>query len=250
MATGTQVPWTDPGGTPCCCDSCPTNEDGPDAIHSPNTYQNIQEADYASLIAGGTFTLDVAINVEGTSSEGALFTPPFVETATANLTNVPLQTRSAVSGSLPCYNQLVPTTQLFTSNQLVGGGLIPPPPPDQKALGINFTYALATVSGTKRISLANAQNSQAAGENLYVAEITSLGFDLPDLTRLTVSDPAFVNPLPLATGISATVQLVMPQATYSASSLARVVYFYAFGLTPVSLTGSISVIVHYSPSAP
>lgn len=251
MATGNVVPWTDPGGPPCCCDSCPTNEDGPDEVHSPSTFQNIEESDYAALIAGGTFTLDAFINIEGISSNGALFTPAIFETATANVASVPLQTRSTVSESLPCYNQLIPTSQLFTTNFTDYGGVFdPPPPPEQMALGLNFTYALASVNGTKRISLANARNSQGAGSNDYVVSIGStVGLDLPDFTRVIVSDPSYASPFPLATGVTATVELIMPQATYSANT--RVVYFYATGgVTLVSLTGSISIAVTYSPLPP
>lgn len=257
MASGTQVPWTDPGGTPCCCDSCPTTEDGPDETYSPGTWSNISEGDYNALLAGGTFTLDASINIVCVSSDGAQFSPPIEETAIANLTGIALETRQSVLGSGPCYNQLIPTEPIFTTNTTDYGPLFnPPPPPEQRPLGINFTYALAIVEGTRRISLANAQNSLGQGFNSYVAEVQStIGLDLPDFTRVVVADPSLNNPsgpqYTESTGVSATVELVMPEATYSASSIARVFYVYFFpGITAQTLTGSISVVVRYSPSAP
>lgn len=244
-----KVPWTTPGGPSCCCDPCPTTENGPDATYSPGTWSNIIEADYNALLAGGTFTLDLSLSLSGTSD---LF-PEFVETATATHVDIPLATRTSIASALPCYNQLIPTETINSTHTLDGGTVLRP-------ITVNFTYALAIVGGTRRLSLANAQTSTGGGQNKYTAIIGSVvGTDMPLQTFITVTNPEFNEPkgvctspndyLPEATEVTASVSLVMPEATYSADNVVRVLYCYDSGITG-TLQGTFNMVVRYSPSAP
>ena len=234
-----KVPWTTPGQSPCCCDPCPTTESGPDATYSPGTWSNIFEGDYNALLAGGTFTLDLSMSLSGSSDEF----PEFVETATASHSDVLLESRESILASRPCYNQLIPTETINSSHTLGGETVLRP-------LTVNFTYALAVVSGTRRLSLANAQNSLGAGQNRYTAIVGSvIGLDMPLQTLITVSNPEYIDPFTQADGVTASVSLVMPEATYSADNIVRVVYQYDLGITG-NVQGTFNMVVRYSPSAP
>ena len=241
-----KVPWTTPGGTPCCCDPCPTTEDGPDATYSPGTWSNIIEADYNALLAEGTFTLDLSLSLEGTSSDGL----GFVENAVANHVDIPLVTREAVLGSQPCYNQLIPDDVTINSTHTITNPDGTVSNPVLRPIIVNFTYALAIVGGTPRLSLANAKNSAGAGQDRYTAIIGSIvGIDLPLQTLITVSDPEYTDPLPETNSVIASVSLVMPNATYSADNVVRVLYQYESGFDG-SVSGTFNMTVRYSPSAP
>lgn len=64
MAIGTQVPWTTPGGTPCCCIAeCPQQTIG----YSTATRHTISADDYSSLYAGGTMRISYTGSASATS---------------------------------------------------------------------------------------------------------------------------------------------------------------------------------------
>lgn len=249
MATGSQVPWTDPGGTPCCCDSCPTNDEGPDANVSPGTYIDIAALDYENLIfaaaANNLFTLDISVNLQGISNDGL----GFIENATANYTGVALQTRSAVAASRPCYNQLTTVEPLLathtTTNPDGTSGIV------TRAIGVNLTYALATINGQTKISLANAQDASGNGINDYTINIGStVGFDLPINTYLVVASSGYELPLPVASGVAVSFNLVTGLNTYAAGGNVRAIYYYDPGYFDGTVTGSISATLRFALPAP
>lgn len=56
------VPWTDPGGTPCCCANCPPDQDADNALNfeiqnGPLVEVTLTENQYANIIAGGTWNV-------------------------------------------------------------------------------------------------------------------------------------------------------------------------------------------------
>lgn len=67
MATATQVPWTDPGGTPCCCqDACFTDfANEPRPVYADGSFVAISEEAYAALYAGGTYAATLNLSVQG-----------------------------------------------------------------------------------------------------------------------------------------------------------------------------------------
>lgn len=73
MATGTQVPWASPGGTPCCCVAdCPDVGDGPTGVEFLTaTRFNITEETYIALYAGGIVNL--VLSGSGTATAVSIF---------------------------------------------------------------------------------------------------------------------------------------------------------------------------------
>lgn len=69
MATGTQVPWTDPGGTPCCCvANCPDLGNGPTNVEFITaTRFTISQETYVSLYSGGTMEVSLSGSASGTA---------------------------------------------------------------------------------------------------------------------------------------------------------------------------------------
>lgn len=55
MASGTQVPWTSVGGTPCCCTSCTNNEIAQAYGSVPSTFASVtlDEATFAAIRISG-----------------------------------------------------------------------------------------------------------------------------------------------------------------------------------------------------
>lgn len=254
MATGTQVPWTTPGGTPCCCEEgCPTNEDGPDATYSPGTFQSIAPSDYASLLAGGTFFLDVAVSLEGRGFPLL----DIVETATASHSGIALVSKPEIAASRPCYNQLAPESAL--SVEYITTILGDVRPATYQNMEVEATYALATIEGETKISFANAKSPQGTGSSERLIKIFGTsGADLPSAVLVTVTNPSYSEPPPpgivtyeTASSVTTNVTFVLPSATYSPSSLIRVIYFYdPIALDIAEFSGSISMNVTFSPSAP
>lgn len=83
------VPWTDPGGTPCCCLDCYDNNDiitgSPEAPHSLLQWFDVTPATYALLLAGGNWVAKWSETV--TCFETSTLTLfPTTETATVNET--------------------------------------------------------------------------------------------------------------------------------------------------------------------
>lgn len=101
MATGTQVPFTDPGGTPCCCESvsCPPTFDSAFWGSDANSSRGITEAQAnlitlpsgagAGIYGGGTFTGSFSGSYQLTATGGSpLITIVINSSAAVNTTAV------------------------------------------------------------------------------------------------------------------------------------------------------------------
>lgn len=76
MATGEQVPWTDPGGTPCCCeepDNCLSSLVSNLGVSISNFLRiDLTNDQYASLKNGTTLDFSATLTVFGTGPNGAI----------------------------------------------------------------------------------------------------------------------------------------------------------------------------------
>ena len=247
MATGSQVPWTDPGGPPCCCDDlCFTDLTQPDATLSPDTYQAIASEDYTALLAGGSFTFGLSSSITSVDIDGS-------GSQTISLSNQAMQSVSAVSDSLPCYNQLANVTPFTVSMNDDGVSFT-------TTSNVRFTYALGThTDGTKRISLASVKDVNGNGLAYIYAAPGLMTFFPTSITFIEASNlydiPAAAGCLYATTslpraGVTASASLTIGGNTYSTLFMRGYICYGAQNFTETSVTGSFSLQVVFTPSAP
>lgn len=242
------VPWTYPGGPPCCCDACPADDLGPDPIYSPGTFDNIGEDDYAALLAGGSLSMDLSFDLSGSDTA---FTGE--DTWSGSFTNEPLNYRTEVQTDAPCYQQATQANTLFYTVTTRAATGFPTITHSVELPSINFTYALATIDSQRKLSLANAKSPSGAGGNVRIVELVNAigGFDMPNALHLTVSNP--LEPIPQFWEVEsrpiASLQFVLPNSVYVPSQFKLLVLFDEFAVSP-AYDGSISMAVTFTPSAP
>jgi hypothetical protein len=146
MATGTQVPWTDPGGTPCCCVSCydVAAADFPFPSETQNKWQNIDASDYAAILAGGGYSASINVSVANTGVN-------FPEEQTVNASNVSLLPLETANSNCYLRLQCAPEDRpiVSASSNIFGGrtGTYP--------LSLQFVRALGTSNGQTQINFSD-----------------------------------------------------------------------------------------------
>ncbi len=150
MAAGEIIPWTDPGGDPCCCaDACFTDlANEPKEEFVDGTYIQIDAAEYASLFAGGTYTADFSIDVLANSYNaiGGLST----QQHTASGIGIELLSHASIpSGDRPCYDRFISDELAVTRtrNFSTGGSSV-----DSYVTRLLFYRSLGTENGNNFVS--------------------------------------------------------------------------------------------------
>ena len=241
------VPWTDPGGTSCCCDnSCFTNLTQPDATRSPDTYQAIASEDYTALLAGGSFRFSLSSSITSTDIDGS-------GSQTISVSDQSMQSVLSVSASLPCYNQLANVTP-FTVSMNDGGANF------ETTANVRFTYALGTHSdGTKQISLASVKDLNGNGLAYIYAAPGLMTFFPTTITFIEANNsydmPAAAGCLYAATtlrraGVAASASLTIGGNTYSTLFMRGYICYGAQNFIQTGVSGSFSLQVTFTPSAP
>jgi hypothetical protein len=117
MATGTQVPWTTPGGTPCCCNFCSNNE-----ISSFYEFTGVPTSFESAVISDATFAAiklyGVSVSYQFNVGVGSLQEGPI---------NTTVQTAPFTSCSqtiIPIGNTTIPGTLLTYNNNGLFSALI------------------------------------------------------------------------------------------------------------------------------
>jgi len=271
MATGTQVPWTTPGGTPCCCEeNCFTDfANEPKPIYAENSYTDIASEDYSALYAGGTYAADVLINiVAARDNTNAVNVFTDTETHTASAVNLPL---TQTSNDGPCYLQLTNESLSVAVTRVNRSGTFN----STYTTSVNFVRSLGTATGRK-ISLASVQGPSSlqtitnlvlldgVQDSVFSILILLRAGNMTDTVAYSCAGGGAYTPnLPATT---ATVSLIVGGNTYSAVGAVLHPCFqtsghydqvingatlssFGFQLS-ASITGFVSLAVTFTPSAP
>jgi hypothetical protein len=101
------VPWATPGGTPCCCSgNCFTDlVNDPLPFYATNRWQVISQQTYAQLLAGGSYTGSISVDVDS-DSVGWFDGSIRGETHTANVGGLIYSTNNADPCSFTGQSQL------------------------------------------------------------------------------------------------------------------------------------------------
>lgn len=175
------VPWTDPGGTPCCCaEDCFIDLPHPEEPYVENDYVSIDEATYVAIYAGGAWTA----NLSGTLEQFFVATfPSFTrKTVTTFNQSVALQ---AVGNQDPQYGSCLRrflSTEFDTDRTVVcvTGGCGTLPLDDTVAKRFSFWRTIEGTAGNRRFAFTT--KSESGDISLGAATFA----DLPQPTRLDV----------------------------------------------------------------
>lgn len=193
MATGTQVPWTTPGGAPCCCiTACPDLGDGPTGVEFLTaTRFSISEETYVSLFAGGLMNL--VLSGSGSATAVSIFNANNTCTASGSFGaewefNIPgnsctfvssssNRTKISGTGSTPVYRHYLESTNgnyTVFFNLQVGGTI-------SQICGIGFS----SVAQINNRTVNNNDYPPSGGGTGSVVTSSTLAVSLP-LQNITV----------------------------------------------------------------
>lgn len=254
MATGTQVPWTTPGATPCCCTAdCFTDlQNDPVPSFAENLWMQISEEHYASLYAGGNYTAELTVDV-ASQSTGWLSGEVRGETHTAHITGLEL----LPSGADPC-SFAGETNEGVTINVMSYNGFYN----SYTSSVIQFNRHLATYNQQRWLSLALV-NGRTGGTNQGFAQVpflmqlsafysslwfgSSLWFYVANAGTpqavITCTHKKF-------TGATSTVILKVGDTDYVTSGGSVGCFLSASSMSLITHTGNVSLSVTFVPSAP
>lgn len=252
MALGYQVPWTYPGGPPCCCDNdCFTSLNTEfDPPYTTGQWIPILDAHYATVFAGGTWSVDIQAELEGVT----ISTVPVAtrqDFASINATDIELSSvaSSSLMASLPanqapCFNAF--TSEGFSVSRSTSG-YSPSVSADTISTQLNMSIGL----GTDYLSLSRQRYIQAmmldALAFQYRAQNSFYTLQVGQLSSITNVSPYRNQDQPPAT---AALTITIGGISYAATT---VYVKRKFGLTSASanyITGSIAVDLVFSPAAP
>lgn len=235
----TFIPWTDPGGTPCCCNECYSNlETEPLLPYSENTWLSIGGSDYTSLLAGGTYSALINLDVTGSNAT-------FSERHQVNNAVVGLNLSEALADN--CYQRhdsSVLVTRTFGTS------------------GTNFDYttnvvfarSLGTANGQTFISLATICPPGSASllptfSSIALSGLSSLTFGIV-LNAYVGNFTSFQTGLCRNAGIGFTSSLIVAGNTYAATGTTIACFQTIQSMGIITHTGSISIATTFTPAAP
>lgn len=252
MATGTQVPFTDPGSTKCCCGKdCFTDLSNQySAPYTTGRWVDISQAHFDAFLAGGTWKA----NISGSLSGWTITTSPVrnqVDIATINASNVALSSVASDSwmGGLPtndapCFDTL--RSSLFNVARSCSGYTFNPSPDTIQtelniAIGFGSDNSFSPVKRKIQVMMLDVLAFQYRAQNSFYT------LQCGNLSSITNSLPYRSQS---ATPPTATLAVKIGSTTYPAVT---VYVKRKFGLSSTTLnyiTGSISVELVFTPSAP
>jgi len=244
MATGTQVPWTDPGGTPCCCAAeCYTSfatDPGGNTL-AQGQWQQISEIDYVTLLAGGSYSGTVVANITGTNQLNSPSGPVTrVETQTANETQLMSVVRSAEGG---CFVQVESLENMTVAASRDGG--FSTTYSDYKFRAIR---TLGTQSGLRYLNLSSVRSDGVWDPQMVFIRAFLVGSFSGQYSFLgNVADLPLFSNSQLTTAV-ATIAIVVNGNTYSQSGI--FVQVNSFGQQDNIMSGGATLTVALTPSAP
>jgi len=285
MATGTQVPWTDPGGTPCCCeDECYTDlANQPKPVFVENTYVDISSADYSALYAGGTYAANVSIDVTSMrQSTGGVPMTVHNNTSRHQCSENNVALTPVVTDNNPCYLRLSSSVVITNTDVSRSSSLTVTYSTD-----LLFARSLGTQAGARKISLASVWESSEASTIFGMVNLSSpvaalfpggsvfpIGLRLRtgnmDGTVPYLCQPTSVSVTPNLPNATSSVSLLVGQNSYGVSSFLHPCFFtpghyeqvilgqnltgttltgQTFSLSG-SITGFVNIQVVFTPSAP
>ena len=248
MATGTQVPWTTPGGTPCCCvDNCYTNlTTEPIPVYAAGKWQVITEQDYVALLAGGTYS--VAVNVDVSSvSTGWFPGPPTRSETQAGSGIAALNYQPSNNG---CHAKLSTSSANITINAGLEGSV-----GSYVVNNLQLYRSLATVDGVRYINLSSVDLVHGSWVSSMSIDsfFSSLVFgDLFAAILGNVSEADWVgasNNLKFVNA-SSQVSLTVNGNTYAQIGAVGGQFLSPGNMSRNNLNGTMSFAVTFTPSAP
>jgi len=240
MATGAQVPWTDPGGEPCCCqDACYTDfANEPLSPYSDDSWAAISSTDYASMLAGGTYS--TAINIDVTGSNLTLSERHIVDNVTVSLD----LSESLASNCYQRHGGSVEVTRTISSS----------PNNFDYTADILFARSLGTSNGNPHLSLATVCPPPSTFPASTFASITLSG-----LSALTFGVGVFAHVgdfTSFVTGLCRDAQifcessLIVGASTYVATGTTIACFQTLTSMSFITHTGTMSFVTTFTPSAP
>jgi len=255
MATGTQVPWTTPGGTPCCCDSCfNTLTDTPIPTYAQGYWQTIADADYSALLAGGTYSAAIDMDLQSVSTGYLLPPPTRSEQQTANQSGLAFTlAESTLEG---CFLRLVTTSEISLFGSTSPGFVTACPRTVISPYSILFTRALANVDGEKYINLSSVssggQTWDAAFQTTRICDILVFGNAFYFLFG-NVSEQEFISagsrPRKFVNATT-TMNCIVGGNTYSQQGIVGGEFLSTNNMNLNNMNGYANFTVTFTPSAP
>lgn len=242
------MPWTSPGGTPCCCgDNCYANlTTDPIPVYAAGKWQVITEQDYVALLAGGTYSVAVNVNVSSVST-GWFPGPPTRSETQAGSGIAALTYQPSNNG---CHAKLSTSSANITINAGLEGFV-----GSYVVNDLQLYRSLATVDGVRYINLSSVDLVQGS----WVSSMTISSFfsvlvfgDFFSAVLGNVSQTAWTGVSDKRKFVNATsyVSLIVNSNTYAQIGAVGGQFLTPGNMSLNNLNGGMSFAMTFTPAAP
>jgi hypothetical protein len=237
--SGTIVPWTSAGGDVCCCeDACYTDlQNEPLMPYSEDTWLPINNADYASLLAGGLYSTLINIDVTGSNAT-------FSERHRVINQTIALDFSESIN--LDCYRRQSGSVSVVRTFSGSGSNF-------DYVTDVLFARSLGTDNTERKVSLTTIAPPPSSASptfgSIALSGLSGLTFGVV-LTAYVGNFSSFATGLCRNAGVPFTSSLSVGINTYVATGTTIACFVTLTSMAAISHTGNMSFVTTFTPSPP